>query len=451
MKSRSKTANNAAILWFLITLFFYYVPSAHAFIDYITGSVNTRLYHSYDGLVCYDCHTIHNSEDGAPIAAGAGGSIGPYARLLKQPTVTDICLQCHLYPASSAFKAPAVMTPNGVLPSNLALPGGDFYWSGGTGPGAAPRKGHNPGKSLGVQAMTMTSDSALSVSPGGSYPTSNWDCATCHDPHNRFGENVAAWRQLKRKINGIVHTGEETVVAGVESFGGNQGPTTQGYEPIRSNSRGDLRGGVNETNYVNTRKDGNALEGAKLYPPLAESDTNKNVYRGGFSSFCAVCHGDFHGGNVEIRNADNGKTRAGSAWLRHPTNVTINQSTGSKYGIDTYKAVVTNAQGNNPNPSGYDWKYPMVKGDAVFTVKTNVASANDPSTLAATDRIMCLTCHKAHASKYENMTRWDTNAHSFIAAGQQDFTGAVSPGDNPAYGCGKCHQKGGAKAYIKSF
>jgi hypothetical protein len=337
------------------------------------------------------------------------------------------------------------MSMTGTLPPNYALPAGDFYWS-----LADSRKGHNPGKSLGVQSLMMPSDAVLTVSPGGNYSTEDWDCTSCHDPHNRFGENVVAWRQLRRKINGIVHTGNETVSFGVESYGGNEGPTTSGYEPILSNSRGDIRGGANNLNYVNTRADGNPLEGARLYPFLAESDTNKNVYRGGFSSFCAVCHGNFHGGNGESRTANNPNTRVNGAWVKHPANVRMNEA-GSKYGIASYTVAVTNQQGTNPNPAGYDWKYPLVQPSNDFTVRKNVASANNPLTAIGDSRIMCLTCHKAHATKYENMTRWDTNAHSFIANGQTDFTGQISSGDNPAYGCGKCHQKGGANAYVKSF
>lgn len=418
---------------------------SEAFIDYTNpsvGAVRTRLYHSYDGITCYDCHTIHNSEDGAKIVNGGGE---PYARLLNQPTVTDICLQCHLYPANTAFKAPAVMSSMGTIPVNYAVPGGDFYYS-----FIDPKKGHNPGKSLGVQSAIMQSDPTLTTSPGGNFSTQDWDCCSCHDPHNRFGENVAAWRQLKRKVNGIVHTGEETVNFGVETYGGNQGPTAIGHEPIKSNSRGDIRGGVNETRYLNTRKDGNPIEGAQLYPFVAESDTNKNVYRGGFSSFCATCHGDFHGGNGESRTADNSSTRVGSAWVKHPTNVKMNES-GSKYGITTYTAVITNAQGTNPNPVGYDWRYPLVQPDFDFTVKKNVASMTDSLTALGDNRIMCLSCHKAHASKYDNMTRWDTNGHAFIANGATDFNGVASTGDNPAYGCGKCHQKGGTNAYVKAF
>jgi hypothetical protein len=402
----------------------------------ITG-VKTKLYHSYDGLVCYDCHTLHNSEDGAVVINHGG----PYARLLNQPTVTDVCLACHVYPASAIFKAPAVMSTNGSLPANISHPAGDFYWS-----LIDSKKGHNPAKSLGVQALSMTSDQVLIKSPGGNFSIEDWDCDSCHGPHNMFGADVTAWRRLRRKVNGIVHTGNETAHLGVDTDGGDQGSTDSGHEPILSNDRGDIQG----TSYVNHRSDGNPLEGADLLKSYG--DTNKNVYRGGFSSFCSCCHGDFHGGNNETESADNGQTRVNSAWVRHPTNIDMNDTVeGRKYGINTYAKQVVNSQGTSPNPTGYDWRYPLAQPDSDFTVKVNIASMNDAGTAIANDRIMCLTCHKAHASKYANMTRWNTNDHAFIANGDPDFTGAASNGDNPAYGCGKCHQKGGSVAFVKQF
>lgn len=405
----------------------------------ISLSVNTKLYHSADGMVCGDCHVLHGSEDGASPPAGTNVGSEPTASLLKKPSVTDLCLQCHMSPANTAYKAPPAMTADGVPPGGASLPGGDFYFS-----SADPRKGHNPGKSRGAQSSTLPSDAAITASPGGNFTTNDFDCVSCHDPHDRFGYTVSAWRQLKRKVNGIVHTGNETAAKGVETYGGSEGTTAPGYEPILSNSRGDIQG----TTWMNRRKDGQELEGADLF--AAEGDANKNVYRGGFSSFCAVCHGDFHGGNGEGPNGENGKTRAGGGWIRHPANMQMG-GPGSRYGIAAYTAAVVNTQGNNPNPAGYDWKYPLVKADADFSVKSRGASADDAGTAAGTDRISCLTCHKAHASPFANMTRWDSRAHSFIAAGEKDFSGAPSQGDNPAYGCGKCHRMGGSKAFRKVF
>lgn len=424
---------------------------------------NTQQYHSYDGLICTDCHTLHNSDGGARIAgnkAQAGATDwapGPFRELLKKGDWTDMCLSCHKqgYNTSATadlvgventgWTAPIVMTVDGVDPAGASLPAGDFYYS-----NLDPKKGHNPaftkGSLAAATAKLMAADPTLgSTPPGGTIGDGEWSCHSCHGMHSRFSGSYTAYRQIKRTVNGILLTGKTTTAAaGVETYTGAAENTAAGYEAILSNSRGDIQG----TNYVNVRKDGNPLEGADL---LADyGDTNKNVYRGGFSSFCAACHGDFHGGNGETRTADNANTRQSGAWVRHPTNVAMNE-VGSKYGIATYKVVVTNAQGTNPNPVGYDWKYPLIQPDADFTVKSTVASATDPLTAIGASRLACLTCHKAHASQYENMVRWDANAHSFIAAGATDFEGEASNGDNPAYGCGKCHQKGGAKAYVKSF
>ena len=426
----------------LISLCLLPAGSAQAFIDIVTGSVNTRLYHTYDGLTCDDCHTIHNSRNGAPVAGG-----GPYKSLLTQPTATDVCLQCHLWPASSAFKAPAVMTFTGINPGTIAFPAGDFYWS-----QQNPAMGHNPGKTLGVQSAFMPSDSVLNQSPGGIFTTDDWDCTTCHDPHNRFGADVAAWRQLRRKVNGVVHTGDDTVAFGVETFGGDQGPTAAGFEPILSNSRGDIVG----TDYNNTRADGNPIEGADLF--RVEADTNKNVYRGGFSSFCAACHGDFHGGNGEAENVANANTNVDGdgRWMRHPTNIVMADKTTTglasrKYGTGSYTAVVTNSQSTSPNPDGYDWRYPLVQSAADFTLRFNISGVGITDATLDTSRLSCLSCHKAHATQYENMTRWDTTSHAFIQDGVADLNGLPSDGDNPAYGCGKCHQKGGTNAFVKTF
>jgi hypothetical protein len=409
--------------------------------DHRLAEGTTGLYHSYENLPCGDCHSLH----------GSGNSSAGQAPLLHKNNIADLCLSCHMkgnetpttadLPSvkDSGWLAPIVMTLDGVDPSGIAMPSGDFYWANND-----PKKGHNPAYTKGAAtSQLMKADAILgSNPPGGSLNEGGWSCNSCHGIHDRFGADVSAWRQVLRKINGVCVTGDVSGY-GVETTNGDC-IQNQNYEPVKSNSRGDLQG----VGYITARKDGNPLESADLFAD--ESDTNKNTYRGGFSSLCSACHGNFHGGNSETRNASNNNTRSGGSWIRHPANIKMNE-TRSNYGISTYTAVITNKQGTNPNPVGYDWKYPLVQPDNNFMVKSKAASVNDLSTAIGDSRIMCLTCHKAHATKYDNMTRWDTGTHSFIANGATDFTGAVSNGDNPAYGCGKCHQKGGTKAYVKTF
>ncbi|MCM2357211.1 MAG: hypothetical protein NDI77_03615 [Geobacteraceae bacterium] len=444
---------------------------------YFTGTEagpNSKQYHSYDGLICTDCHTLHGSENGQAVTAGrdqtwAGSAPsvagGGYRELLKKGDWTDMCLSCHKqgYNTSSTvdlpnvtdsgWEAPVVMTLGGTVPSGKAMPGGDFYFS-----NIDAKKGHNPAYTPGsfggaATSKLMLADSTLTYNPpGGSINDGEWSCHSCHGMHARFSGGYTAYRQIKRKVNGIVQT------ADVRGFGTEieQGDYTLGqqaaaYEPIKSNSRGSLSG----FDYLASRGDGLGLDGASLNATYG--DANKNIYRGGFSSFCATCHGNFHGGNVEAEQASgNSSTNTYSAagtWVKHPTNIAMGQTASSrKYGINTYKAVVTSSVGTtNQNGDGYDWKYPLVKPDTDGTVKNNVASKGVAGTLNVDDRIMCLTCHKAHATDYANMVRWDAKAHSFIQNGSTDFEGELSSGDNLAYGCGKCHQKGGKKAYVKAF
>ena len=346
--------------------------------------------------------------------------------------------------ADGGWEAPIVMTRDGKHPAilSMSMPAGDFYWS-----ATDPKKGHNPAYTLGAAgagptSRTLSADPVLgSRPPGGELVDGEWSCHSCHSSHSRFDADTSAWRQLKRLVNGRVVTGNVDRY-GVESVRVKliQDPE---FEPIKSNSRGEKLG----YGYLGIRADGNALEGANLFQ--AESDTNKNVYRGGFSSFCSACHGQFHGGANESALNNNGTTNSGSAWIRHPSNLKLGKA--KKYGQEAYTAQIVNSQGSNPNPVGYDWKYPLVKADNDFSVESRHPSADIPGTVTGNDRIMCLTCHKAHATRYENMTRWDLNDHSFIADGRTDFTGATANGDNPAYGCGKCHQMGGVVAFVKRF
>lgn len=434
----------------------------------IGGGVNTAQYHSYDGLICTDCHTLHNSDGGVRLVGNKTQSgtedwtPGPYRELLKKGDWTDMCLSCHregnnmsstadlVGVTDGGWTAPIVMTLTGTAPAGLSMPAGDFYYS-----NLFPTKGHNPAYTKGAvggaaTSKMMAADPTLgSTPPGGSITDGEWSCHSCHGMHARFSGSYSAWRQLKRKVNGICIDKDPADTA-VDSIVGDCGTGVNqnaAYEPIKSNSRGNL---INSgLDYVNVRGDLQPLDAADL--GATEGDTNKNVYRGGFSSFCSTCHGNFHGGNGETRTTDNGVTRVSGAWVKHPTNVAMNEA-GSKYGISTYTKVMTNKQATSPNPVGYDWKYPLVVPDTnPNNVLSSVSSKDTATTLTGPERIMCLTCHKAHASQFENMTRWNTEDHAFIANTVVDAWGEASNGDNPAYGCGKCHQKGGTAAFVKQF
>lgn len=125
------------------------------------------------------------------------------------------------------------------------------------------------------------------------------------------------------------------------------------------------------------------------------------------SYLCGECHAKFHpnpnlGGSKEVGQAYN------SLWLRHPADISFNSVHGG-FANSEYEGYV---QYNLETPVAYD--RPTGGEEAV----------NSNSV------IMCLSCHRAHASPYPGMLRWD---YSKIAAG----TGKSRTG------CLACHTKKG--------
>jgi len=126
------------------------------------------------------------------------------------------------------------------------------------------------------------------------------------------------------------------------------------------------------------------------YKGLTASSSNKES----ISYLCAVCHGNFHtweGGASEVGTQ--------SPWLRHPTDIEL-KSTDEYASYTTYSMVAPVAR---PDPG----------------------SVADTTTVTpGTDVIMCLSCHRAHASPYYKMLRWDYK--------NTDISTALS-------GCNICH------------
>ncbi|GAB4486862.1 MAG: cytochrome c [Thermodesulfovibrionales bacterium] len=102
------------------------------------------------------------------------------------------------------------------------------------------------------------------------------------------------------------------------------------------------------------------------------------------SDFCAECHGAFH--------ASAGVGTGTSPWLRHPTDHIIPNS--GEY------AAYTNWNVNVP------------------VARQNIPNAASNVVAPGSDVVMCISCHRAHASPYPDALRWD---YSAMAAGTGCF------------------------------
>ena len=98
------------------------------------------------------------------------------------------------------------------------------------------------------------------------------------------------------------------------------------------------------------------------------------------SGFCGTCHGYFH--LIEGIGGD-----TSSPFVRHPTDIVLPIS--GEYG--------------SYNPNSGTNEYSVEAPVARTTVPSSISNTVTPGT----DVIMCLSCHKAHASDYPDILRWD--------------------------------------------
>jgi predicted CXXCH cytochrome family protein len=348
---------------------------------------------------CANCHTMHNSQGGAAevhlgalgdrLDYGTGLWSGP-ARLTPQENLlkTD-CVGCHSSSSTATIvtlgggtKIPIVFNTGGPA-ANTELAGGNFYYTTVDGGGTTmANRGHNV---AGIAALDP-----LLQAPGRTSGTCGNSChttlVTAIDPGNIPGTHD--------------QTGCEgchlTVGHHDEMVGGGTGPGNS-YRFLAGHGGTGLSGFVDGGyNYVGGPP---GFEGVNWGIQNSVDPADRNLYMpqdAGYNPatddlpigrWCAGCHGQFHafGDTSDVYlTTDNGGDRdftpGNNPWMRHPTNVRI-PITGEFAGVmgDTY----------NPLTG-----IPLARYDPTAVINS-------------TDQVMCLSCHKAHASEWPDALRFD--------------------------------------------
>jgi hypothetical protein len=166
---------------------------------------------------------------------------------------------------------------------------------------------------------------------------------------------------------------------------GDRSAGTNEYIVMRGAHHEDDSGGTNGASVGLSYRFLNGILGKE--DPDWEQDninTSHNEYKGSTSSatdtisyLCSQCHGKFHtweGGASEVGTA--------SPWLRHPTDIAL-KSTGEYSSYTVYNMMV-----------------PVARLDPDTVAETN-------KVIPGSDIIMCLSCHRAHASPYFKSLRWN--------------------------------------------
>jgi predicted CXXCH cytochrome family protein len=337
------------------------------------------------------------------------------AYLLQGTDQSSTCLICH------GGEGPGSADDQGVRftvfdadddePSNRT-PGGDFGWLRlGFDASPAERHGHN------VVALdfSLTAD-ALDTAPGGTWTAGPgrraFACTSCHDPHGRYR------MQMPTAGSGTTN--------GVDFVGpGANGLLPSHALPIAASGS---YGSVPTGNYaVGTYRllagqlyapAGNASSPFSNDPPVAVAPGDYNsseatnevrvAYGAGMSEWCQNCHMNIH--------LDSYTT--GVAGLRHPAGSTAFLHAGQ---INVYNTYIASGKVDTTLSSRYTSLVPFEQGSdlPIATLALNT-DPTDAIPAAATSSVMCLSCHRAHATAFDSMVRWDQNA-TFLTDGT-DYT-----------------------------
>jgi hypothetical protein len=324
----------------------------------------------------------------------------PNSSLLKGSDASSTCLNCHAGGGSYHILS---------TDASSQTPGGDFFWltqsytnivRGNPVTSDPDNMGHNVialDYSLGVDGTNATA-------PGGTFPASSLGCQSCHNPHGQVNGGTAAG-QLPVSVSG-----------------------SYGDVPVAGTIAG------------NYRLLGDVAYGLAVPAPIAvtagwgETDASHVAYGQGMGEWCASCHGDYIN--------DSHKHPSGNGEYLNGESAVYNSyvATGDFTGVQatSFTALV---------------QFERQETDKVALLAAVTSTAGPDST----DNVMCLTCHRAHASAFNNITRWDMETE-FLAESTPNAANLVAMGalpDSAYYGrdmatefgdfqrslCNKCHVK----------
>ena len=311
---------------------------------------------------CSNCHTMHNSQNGSAVSAS-----GPNELLLKAD-----CLGCHAMGTANRIETLGTSSVPQVLHTDPAgdLAGGNFAYITGTGGYSADdTHGHN------VIDFGVAYKEDVNYNPPGAYhagqPTADeLTCAGkngCHGIREVSSSGVTGILALKGAHHGNVNgqlSVADTVANSYRFLWGVKGYEAGNWQNIDSNNHNEYFGASSPLDY-NTTGCGSCHDSSVTYV----KPNNQTI-----SGFCGGCHGNFH-----LLDGIGGDTTA--PFTRHPTDIII--------------------------PSGGEFDaYTTYNIDAPVA-RTTVPSAPSSTVSSGTDVVMCLSCHKAHATAYPDMLRWD--------------------------------------------
>ncbi|NJC88478.1 MAG: cytochrome C [Desulfuromonas sp.] len=317
-------------------------------------SGHSYAFHDGGAGSCNACHSMHS-------ARSAGES------LLLSSDPSSICLNCHAGPGGP--NSPSVFSPDG----SALTPGGDFYWlirSFSWLNGSSP--GDNHGHNIVAIDHNLLPDPQLTLAPGGTYPSARLGCTSCHDPH---GQSAGGTRWGAPPVSGSGSYGTEP-----------PGGAICGNFRLLGDPRHRPAGGAAFVADAPVARQSSVSR-------FAESDGSHVAYGAGMSEWCGNCHGAMLDGGHRIEGST----------FTHPS------GRGALLGqgvVDTYNSYLRTGDFSGSAATAYLQFVPFERG----TTTLQLLDPNSRQGPDANANVMCLTCHRAHASAFPDAGRWDFTA-----------------------------------------
>ena len=357
-------------------------------------STTSYAFHSGGVAECGGCHSMHSP-------AGGGGNF-----LLVGTDKSSACLTCHEHagdtgPSSYHISTAAVDMPAGTAPLQRT-PGGDFGWL---------KKIYN----FAIRGTATTDDGAEfghditaidfgytgrsnnpSTAPGGTFPTAQLACNSCHDPHGQY----------RRLTTGIVSlTGAPIKASGSYNAAANEPDATGAVGVYRLLAgSGYTKGGVTFPGVP-------AAKVPSSYNRTEAATQTRVAYgvatTGGhatWGNWCGTCHTGMHSNGNYVHPVDQGM---------------------SSLMATAYDSYVKTGDASGTHASSFSSLAPFASNTGVYATLAATVTTTPNQGPTSGDQVMCLSCHRAHATGFKEMLRWEQE-YEFIT--KADSTGTTTYG-----------------------
>jgi hypothetical protein len=283
--------------------------------------------------------------------------------------------------------------PTGTPPKQRT-PGGDFGWlkktyNATSGTTTYNEDGATHGHNIVAVDNGYSADATNTTAPGGTFPSAQLACNSCHDPHGQY-------RRLPSGT--IATTGAPIRASGSYNAAANEPTATEAVGVYRLLAgAGYTKGGVTfngvpAAKVPSTYNQTEATNQVRVAYGVATGNGHET-----WSQWCATCHPSMHSSGNYV----------------HPVDQALSGTV-----INNYNSYVKSGDMTGAQATAFLSLVPFATNSGNYTTLAGLAS-NTNTQLggpASGDQVTCMSCHRAHASGFMEGLRFD-NGYEFMVVG----------------------------------